>query len=115
MASSFGSGYARKVPGDDEERMHATLVEMQQRIAKGPHNALGVTHTATHEDVRAAFLSLTKRFHPARFARASSELQKFSNEVFLGIRSAHDTLVSGSSLRAGSAKSGAFPAVVADG
>ncbi|MDB4954374.1 MAG: hypothetical protein JWO36_1943 [Myxococcales bacterium] len=101
--------------GDDEAQVRATLIEMQQRISKGPYNALGVTNTATHEQVRSAFLQLTKRFHPARFARLSADLQKFSNEVFLGLRSAHDTLVNGSSLRSGASRSGAFPTVQAEG
>jgi curved DNA-binding protein CbpA len=116
MASWNRSGYDEVVAVDDEARVRATLVEMQHRISKGPHNALGVTHTATHGEVRTAFLQLTKQFHPARFARMSVDLQKFSNEIFLGLRSAHDTLVSGSSLRASAAnKSGGFPTVQAEG
>lgn len=66
---------------------------MQLRISQGPYYALGLPDTASPEDVRAAFLALTKQFHPARFGRMSPELQKLSNEVFLGIKSAHDALV----------------------
>jgi hypothetical protein len=43
--------------------------------------------------VRAAFLALTKQFHPARFGRMSNELQRLSNEVFLGIKAAHETVL----------------------
>lgn len=67
---------------------------MQVRLSHGPHEALGVqTSGATPEGVRAAFLSLTKQFHPARFGRMSTELQRLSNEVFLGIKAAHETLL----------------------
>ncbi|HUS29002.1 MAG TPA: hypothetical protein VMZ53_10835 [Kofleriaceae bacterium] len=65
---------------------------MQLRISHGPYSALGISEYATTEDIRAAFLSLTKQFHPARFGRMSTDLQRLSNEVFLGIKSAHDQL-----------------------
>ncbi|MCX5746402.1 MAG: hypothetical protein NT062_28325 [Proteobacteria bacterium] len=48
--------------------------------------------TATAADIRTAFLALTKIYHPARFGRMSSEIQKLANEVFLGLRGAHDSL-----------------------
>jgi hypothetical protein len=81
------------VAGDDEARARATLVEMQGRIAQGPLVALGLLHGASPEQVRGAFLALTKIFHPARFGRMATEIQKLSTEVFLGIKSAHDALL----------------------
>jgi hypothetical protein len=66
---------------------------MQLRISQGPESALGLGDAFSPEDVRARFLSLTKQFHPARFGRMSSDLQRLSNEVFLGIKSAHETLL----------------------
>jgi hypothetical protein len=36
---------------------------------------------------------LTKQFHPARFSRYAPEIHKMANEVFLGIKGAHDHLV----------------------
>lgn len=67
---------------------------MQRRLAQGPQVALGVDEGgATPEGVRAAFLALTKKFHPAKFARRSPELQRNANEVFLGIKAAHETLL----------------------
>jgi len=65
---------------------------MAERIGSGPHAALGVDATATPSEIRTAFLELTKTYHPARFGRMSSETQKFANEVFLGLRTAHDAL-----------------------
>jgi hypothetical protein len=66
---------------------------MQSRLSQGAHIILGVAELATAAQVRAAFLELTKQFHPARFGRLSSELQRISNEVFLGIKSAHETML----------------------
>lgn len=79
---------------DDEVQAKVVLTEMQVRLSHGPHEALGLQDvSATPEGVRAAFLSLTKQFHPARFGRMSNELQRLSNEVFLGIKAAHETLL----------------------
>jgi hypothetical protein len=66
---------------------------MQSRISLGAHRALGVDEGATAEQIRAAFLGLTKTFHPARFGRMAVEVQKLSNEVFLGIKGAHEALL----------------------
>jgi len=78
--------------GSDEARACAVLVEMQQRLIHGPHAALGVGLDASASDIRTAFLQLTKIFHPARFGRMSPDTQRLSNEVFLSLRAAHDTL-----------------------
>jgi len=66
---------------------------MAVRISRGPHVALGVAELSTPEQVRAAFLELTKRYHPARFGRMSPDVQRMSNEVFLGIKAAHETMM----------------------
>ncbi len=92
MASVFRSGYDRLVSGDEEARARAVLLEMQRRISLGPRTALGLGESAAPEQIRAAFLELTKRFHPTRFVRMSHDLMRLSNEVFLGIRAAHDAL-----------------------
>ncbi|HEU0030211.1 MAG TPA: J domain-containing protein [Kofleriaceae bacterium] len=78
--------------GQDEARARARLVDMMGRLTRGPHEALGIAVHATAADIRAAFLGLTKQFHPARFGRMSSETQRLANEVFLGLRAAHDAL-----------------------
>jgi hypothetical protein len=88
----------------DESSARQTLIEMQLRIATGPHVALGLTEaSSSSEQVRGAFLQLTKRFHPARFGRMSQDVQRLSNEVFLGIKSAHDQLMRVASNTRGSA------------
>ena len=66
---------------------------MQSRIARSAYDALNITAgDVGPEHVRAAFLQLTKTFHPAKFARMAPEIQKLANEVFLGLRAAHDQL-----------------------
>lgn len=70
-----------------------TLADMQARIARSAYDALGITAGDVGADhVRAAFLQLTKQFHPAKYARMAPEIQKLANEVFLGLRAAHDQL-----------------------
>ncbi|MBV8760505.1 MAG: hypothetical protein JO257_24650 [Deltaproteobacteria bacterium] len=66
---------------------------MQARISQGPYAALGIAEDATAEQVRASFLALTKQFHPARFGRLATDVQRLANEVFLGIKGAHDQLL----------------------
>jgi hypothetical protein len=78
---------------EDEARARATLAAMQERLARGPHDALGIGSGAEPEQIRSAFLELTKQYHPQKFGRMSTELQRLSNEIFLGLKSAHDQLV----------------------
>lgn len=70
----------------------ALLLDMQSKLAVGPHAALGLPTHATASDIRSAFLQLTKIFHPARFGRMTVEIQRLSNEVFLALRAAHDQI-----------------------
>ena len=65
---------------------------MQDRLARDPSAALGIPAGATVDDVRSAFLELTKQFHPVRFGRMAVDVQKMANEVFLSLRAAHDAL-----------------------
>jgi len=102
------------VEAPEEVRARATLEQMQQRISHGPYAALGVSEGASADEVRTAFLGLTKQYHPARFARMSPELHRLSNEVFIGIKTAHDALMK----QLGSARaqqSGGFPTISAEG
>src|SRR3954470_4096935 len=65
---------------------------MQDRLARDPMAALGISASSSVEDLRSAFLQLTKQFHPVRFGRMALDIQKASNEVFLALRAAHDAL-----------------------
>ncbi len=103
--------------GDDEARARATLNEMQLRISDGPYAALGIPVTASVDEVRSAFLALTKQFHPARFARMAPDVHRLSNEVFIGIKAAHDQLVKllGGPARVSPSGSGAIPVIQPEG
>ena len=92
MVHQPAAGYASGVAGLDEAGARAALADMQDRLARGPIAALGITASSTPEDARAAFLQLTKQYHPVRFGRMAAEIQKLANEVFLALRAAHDTV-----------------------
>ena len=92
MVRQPAAGYASGVAGLDEARARSVLADMQERLTRGPIVALGLTATSTPEDARAAFLQLTKHFHPVRFGRMAADIQKLANEVFLALRAAHDSV-----------------------
>jgi hypothetical protein len=81
--------------------------------------ALGVEDGGvTPETVRSAFLELTKRFHPARFGRMATDIQRNANEVFLGIKAAHELLLRSlgvSGRGAPRAQSSGMPVLAAEG
>jgi len=92
MVPPAAAGYDSGVAGLDEARARSVLADMQDRLARDPSAALGIAAGATVEDVRTAFLELTKQFHPVRFGRMAVDVQKMANEVFLSLRAAHDAL-----------------------
>jgi len=65
---------------------------MQVRLSRDPYEALGIAGGASAPEIRHAFLTLTKQYHPAKFARMATDVQKLANEVFLMLRAAHDNL-----------------------
>lgn len=92
MVPASAAGYHIPVAGIDEASARAALAAMQDRLARDPAFALGLASNPTVEEVRAAFLRLTKQYHPVRFGRMALDIQRLSNEVFLALRAAHDTL-----------------------
>src|SRR5215475_7195265 len=87
------AGYDSDVAGLDEARARSALADMQERLARGPIAALGLTVSSTPEDARTAFLQLTKHYHPVRFGRMAADIQRLANEVFLALRASHDSVV----------------------
>ena len=77
------------------------------RLGRDPYEALGLVGSPTSLDVRNAFLTLTKTFHPQKFARMAPDIQRLANEVFLALRAAHD------SLSRANRKSGPLPTIAA--
>ena len=92
MVRQPAAGYDSGVAGLDEALARSALADMQERLARGPIAALGLTASSTPEDARAAFLQLTKHFHPVRFGRMATDIQKLANEVFLALRAAYDSV-----------------------
>lgn len=70
--------------------LHAELFELQQRDDFG---VLGLDRTADEEAVRLAYLELSKRYHPHRFARhRSPEITRIANEIYVCIQAAYGRL-----------------------
>ncbi|MEZ4359598.1 MAG: hypothetical protein R3B48_05410 [Kofleriaceae bacterium] len=78
---------------------------MQDKLSKGPEIALGVPPGASPGEVRAAFMALTKLYHPAKFARLDDATIRLANEVFLSLREAYAAL-QGPPRRAGTENDG---------
>jgi len=106
MVRSPAASYDVPVGGIDEVSARSVLTAMQDRLARDPASSLGLMAGATADEVRAAFLHLTKQYHPVRFGRMALDIQKLSNEVFLALRAAHDTLA-----KVARRQSGQIPAV----
>lgn len=65
---------------------------MKRRLERGPHAALGIADGANAQVARAAFLQLTKTYHPAKFAREAPDIVRQANEVFLALRAAYEAV-----------------------
>jgi len=65
---------------------------MMDLLSSDPYTAMGLIPSATASDIRNAFLTRTKQFHPARFGRMSPDIQRLANEVFLSLRAVHENL-----------------------
>jgi tetratricopeptide (TPR) repeat protein len=89
-----GKGTPDWIRGSDQE-VRDRLQETKQRFsAAAPYEVLGIAADADEKVIRAAFLSCTKIFHPARFARRPEDVRELSNEVFLLMKEAHDDITS---------------------
>lgn len=66
--------------------------ELQRLRAGDAFAALGVAQSASSDEIRAAFLQATKRYHPNRFARHGRDVGRLANEVFLLIKEAYQEL-----------------------
>ena len=77
----------------EDELLAALTSELDSLRKLNPFQILGVGYEATDTDVRAAFAGLTKRYHPDRFTRyTSQELRGMAAEIFILIRDAYRRL-----------------------
>jgi curved DNA-binding protein CbpA len=89
--------------GAGEELVEAEgdlITALSQELASlgklNPFQILGVGYETGDDEVRAAFGSLTKRYHPDRFARyESGEARRIAADIFILIRNAYHTLATG--------------------
>src|SRR6266508_4544246 len=92
MAGAWGIRYDRDVAGQDEVSARALLDDLERRLARGPHVALGIPANASLPEIRLAFLELAKTYHPTKFARQTPDIQRQATEVFLALRGAYEWL-----------------------
>jgi CheY-like chemotaxis protein/tetratricopeptide (TPR) repeat protein len=89
-----------KAPGADAapEVTARALAELLARWqGQTFYETLGVSDSATREDVQHAYLQLARRYHPDRFSRESEEVRATANQLFALLSSARDTLCEPSS------------------
>jgi len=55
-----------------------------------PYKVLGVSETATQEEIRAAYLSLVKKYHPDKYI--DSDLKEVANEKLMEVNEAYELL-----------------------
>ncbi len=79
--------------GESHSEVAARLSTQLERLRSAdPFRVLDVTPQVDREGVRRAYLLLTKKFHPNRFALEPVQTRDVANEVFLLIRRAYDLL-----------------------
>jgi CheY-like chemotaxis protein len=88
-----------RAPADDaslspeEEKLRAELAEIASRLRGRDHfGVLGVTKSATDDQIRDAYFALAKRTHPDRFSGASEAVRRLAEEVFAVISQANEVL-----------------------
>lgn len=82
-------------PADADAQLERDVQGLLQRMAGDDHFArLGLGRDASTEDVKEAFLSLAKRYHPDRVAAAGqAHLLPQVRELFSRVKEAYDVLV----------------------
>jgi hypothetical protein len=73
---------------DPDVRAHLES-ELDRLNRADPFAILRVSFEADDMAVRRAFLTVTKRYHPNRFARRHQDIRRLANEVFLRFNRAH--------------------------
>lgn len=87
-----GRGARSWFRGGDQEVRSRLRSELDRLGEADPFQALRLAYDAETADVRAAFLAVTKEFHPSRFARRDRDIVRQANEVFLRLKAAYDRL-----------------------
>jgi tetratricopeptide (TPR) repeat protein len=80
------------VQGTDAEVWALLEAELERLGRVDPFEALGLEYEANEADIRRAFLTATKVFHPNRFARRDREVLRVANEVYLRVKQAYQAI-----------------------
>jgi len=85
---------SRAAPGSPEAELRKALLEIAPRAKERDFFLrLGLNDKATRDDVKKAFLSLAKQFHPDRFsAPALADLADTVKDFFTAVNEAYETL-----------------------
>src|SRR5262249_23801515 len=74
----------------EQELIAALEEEVRSLRGMNPFQVLGVPYDADDESIRQAFVELSKKYHPDRFARFESERgRRLASEVFMAVRDAY--------------------------
>jgi curved DNA-binding protein CbpA len=76
-------------PADIAETLRHELARLDHA---DPFATLGLGYEADGDAIRAAFLKLTKVYHPSRYARMERDVFRLANEVFLRVKDAYTRL-----------------------
>ena len=81
-------------PGSPEAELRDALLKIAPRAKERDYFIrLGLSETATRDDVKKAFLTLAKQFHPDRFsAPALADLAEMVKDFFTSVNEAYETL-----------------------
>jgi tetratricopeptide (TPR) repeat protein len=98
--------------GSDEAAVQLGLRAALERLDAAPYAFLGLVGDPTPAQARSAYLALTKKYHPTKFARFSPDTVRLANEVFLALKRVYEALERGAGARparAGSQPMGGAP------
>jgi DnaJ-domain-containing protein 1 len=64
-----------------------------RQTSKSPYEILGVSPSASQDDIKAAYRKLASQYHPDKVAHLGKELQVLADQRFKQIQHAYDQLV----------------------
>ena len=86
------SAAAGWIQGGDAEVRQRLRTDLDRLENADAFQTLGLDYRAERAEIRAAFLAMTKEYHPNRFARRERDVVRLANEVFLRIKKAYNDL-----------------------